>query len=81
MDRETEEWYDNQFIMFSNTGWKDLKEQIKGMINTYNDLRKINDSDKFHFARGQLDILDWLDNWEDKVETTYKEIKDASKDL
>lgn len=81
MDKELEQWYEDQFTMFSTTGWKSLMEQVKEMVTTYNDLRRIPDQDKFQFTKGQLDILDWLSGWAEKVETSYKDLKDASKDL
>ena len=72
MDKETETWYEEQFLMFSCQGWKDLMQQAGELIKNYENVRNISDNDRLHYRKGQLDILDWLSGWQKTVDEQYK---------
>lgn len=81
MDKETEQWYDNQFDMFNLPGWKELIEQAKDIRENASKIGLINTSDQLFFVKGQLDILNWLIGWENKVNEVFKDLKDAQEAL
>jgi len=77
MDKETEQWYEHQFDMFNLEGWKELIEQAKDIRDNASKIGLINTSDQLFFVKGQLDILNWLIGWENKVTEVFKDLKDA----
>lgn len=72
MDQETQQWYEDQFLMFSTQGWKDLIDKATDMQKSYESIRTLSDDDRLHYRRGQLDILDWLVGWKSSVDEQYK---------
>ena len=76
MDKETRQWYENQFDLFGEEGWKALIEQIKDMQETYNTVLDVTTEATLYHRKGQLDILNWLLEWEGVVNRTFKEIDD-----
>ena len=78
MDKETELWYENQFDMFYKQGWKDLVEQVKELRDSYNQVSTIKDEKELHKRLGQLDILDWLVNWEESVNASFKDLQNVT---
>ena len=76
MDKETRQWYENQFDLFGEEGWKALIEQAKEMQETYNTVLDVTTEATLYHRKGQLDILNWLLEWEGVVNRTFKEIDD-----
>lgn len=76
MDKETRQWYENQFDLFGEEGWKALIEQAKDMQETYNTVLDVTTEATLYHRKGQLDILNWLLEWEGVVNRTFKEIDD-----
>lgn len=75
MDKETEDWYDNQFEMFSTKGWKDFINKADEIYESYNDVSNIRDTDHLKKVQGILENLRWLCTWEQTVNDTYKVLK------
>ena len=74
MDKETEAWYENQFELFNQKGWKDCLEKAKEMTDAYNDIRNLNTSDDLWLNKGRLDMLDWLLTWEESVNKAFEDL-------
>lgn len=72
-DNELDAYFDRQLDMFNTPGWKELIEKAKEIREVSVDLRAIKTSEQFHFAKGQMDILDWLLNWESQVRQAIKD--------
>jgi hypothetical protein len=66
-DREFEQFYEEQLSLFASQGYKDLIAKVKEVREVSADIRRLKNSETFFFAKGQLDILDWLINWENTV--------------
>ena len=77
MTPELEFYYNNRFMMMSSQGWLDLVEDVKEMVNTYNNVTTINSVDEFHKRQGQIDILNWILNLRDLSEKTYEELNES----
>jgi len=74
---ELEKYYNDRFTMMSSQGWLDLVEDVKEMVNTYNNVVTINSVDEFHKRQGQLDILNWILNLRELSEKTYEELNES----
>lgn len=72
MDKETEQWYEEQFAMFSSQGWAALLEKVSDMVKNYENIRNLSDDERLHYRKGQLDILDWISGWQKSVDEQYK---------
>ncbi len=77
MTPDLEFYYNNRFMMMSSQGWLDLVEDVKQMVDTYNNVITINSVDEFHKRQGQLDILNWILNLRDLSEKTYEELNES----
>lgn len=74
MDIDLKEYYEARFDMLGSKGWKDLIQDIEGMIKTTNTLSGVNDEKTLHFRRGELSIMNWLINLSNMSEEAYKEL-------
>ena len=78
MTPDLEKYYNDRFTMMSSQGWLDLVEDVKEMVDTYNNVISINSVDEFHKRQGQLDILNWIINLKDLSEKTYEELNEEA---
>ena len=56
-DKELQEYYEEQFSMFSTVGWKDFIEDMQTLYDAVDDLGTIENEQTLWFRKGQLDIL------------------------
>lgn len=75
MDEKLEKYYESQFEMFSSQGWKDFIEDTRKIADQMNKVENV-PKDGLEKTKGQLDVLNWLINWEQTVDDTYKALKD-----
>lgn len=75
MNRETQEYYEAAFSMFSTKGWKDLLEDLTKLRDSYNDISKVQDINTLYLRKGQLDILDLILNRKQSCEAIYKDLE------
>lgn len=80
MDRETEEYYDNYFSLFSEVGWKQLMEDFNSNFTNINSIEATKDPDDMYFRKGQLNVLSHLLNLESITNTNYEEANKAEDD-
>ena len=78
MTPDLEKYYNDRFTMMASQGWLDLVEDLKEMVDTYNNVISINSVDEFHKRQGQLDILNWILNLKDLSEKTYEELNEEA---
>lgn len=76
MDRETQNWYEEQFSMMSTKGWKDFVDQCKEMKDQYSDVSVVPDLQTLYKRHGQLDLLNWILGWKEACEKAYQELQD-----
>ena len=57
MDKELQQYYEEQFSMFSSKGWKDFIEDYQNLYDVIDDLGTIENEQTLWFRKGQLDIL------------------------
>ena len=56
-DKELQQYYEEQFSMFSTVGWKDFIEDMQTLYDAVDDLATIDNEQTLWFRKGQLDIL------------------------
>jgi hypothetical protein len=76
MDKELERYYESQFDLFLETGWKDFLDDVKRAKEALPKLKEIKGAEQLSFVQGQLDILDWVLERKNLVETAYKDLKE-----
>ncbi len=72
MTPELQRYYEDILAMFATDAWKAFAEDAERMRKQYSDVRNVTD---LSYAKGQLDILDWLANAPQTYETAYKELQ------
>lgn len=81
MDKKTEEYYDNYFSLFRQQGWKQLINDFGNNAVQINSVEATKDADDMQFRKGQLNILGYLLNMEDIMNTNYEQaLKETEED-
>lgn len=81
LDREDEEWYANQMELFNHPGWKAFIEQVTIMRTAHNNILTVKNGDDLFKRLGQVDILMWIEGWEEAVRQQFEQANDQSKNL
>ena len=74
MTPDLQQYYENQFSLFIQPGWRELLEDFEGIKKTINDLSTVADEQTLFYRKGQLDILDLLLQRKAMCEKTYEEL-------
>jgi hypothetical protein len=78
MSPELEKYYTDRFDMMLHTGWKDLMEDVEKMRKAYRDIGPLTDSNELWYAKGRVDILDWLLTLKKTSEDAFEELSGGS---
>ena len=73
MTKKLETYYEDQFSMFLNAGWKDFIEDVKNLSSTMT-LESVNNEQELYFRKGQKDILNWLLQREKLHSDSYEQL-------
>lgn len=73
MDRETQEYYDKYFTLFSSDGWKQLVDELSNNAVQINSVEAAKDANDLYFRKGQLNVLAYVLNMQSIVEANYEE--------
>lgn len=77
MSPELEKYYEARFSMFLTTGWKDLIEDVEQIKKAVKGVEELSSVEELYFAKGQLDILNWLLGIKAASEQAYEELTSA----
>lgn len=72
-DYELEQYYEAQLDLFASQGWKDLLEKAEEIKAVTSDITRCNSEKELFFSKGQLDILNWMVNWETLVREAIRQ--------
>jgi len=75
-DKELDQYYDSQFDMFITDGWINFIDDVKRAKEALPRIKDIKGAEQLSFVQGQLDILDWVLERKNLVETAYKDLKE-----
>jgi len=75
IDKETEEYYNKYFDLFTTDGWKQLIEDLKQNALAINSVESTKDANDLYLRKGQLNVLAYLLNLESTVNTNFEELQ------
>lgn len=74
IDQDLEKYYNNYLELFMTDGWKQFKEDTENVIKSIN-LLALEDAKQLHLAQGQMEILNWILDWETSVKNSYETLQ------
>lgn len=77
-DKELQAYYENQWGLFAQPGWKDLMEDLQKLKDSVNNLSVVSDAHDLYFRKGQIDILDLLLKRKEACEKVFEELSNDS---
>lgn len=78
MDKDIQEYYEARFDMMASKGWQDFIEDTQKMLDAYNKIERLAGVEDLYYAKGQLDILNWVINLKQTSEEAYRELTDET---
>ena len=75
MDKETEEYYNKYFDLFTSDGWKQLIEELRQNAFAINSVEATKDSNDLYIRKGQLNVLAHLLNLEATMNNNFEELQ------
>jgi len=73
MERELQQYYDNRFGMLATEGWAQFIEDAQAIKDTIS-IDNLKTAEELWFAKGQMDILNWVLNLKTASEQAYDEL-------
>ncbi len=75
MDKELQAYYEARFDMMTSKGWQDLVEDLRKVEEVSKDLDRCNSVEDLYYAKGQLDILNFIFKLKEASEDAYEELQ------
>jgi|TARA_R110000787_G_scaffold69148_11_gene154139 predicted Ser/Thr protein kinase len=73
MDQELQRYYENLLQLFTQDGWKDFIEDIKGNSDVLSDILTITDEKQLWYRRGQLEAVNRILSYESTIKNAYED--------
>lgn len=77
MDKDLERWYEQQFALFAEPGWKDFIDQVQEIRDSVDKLNRLVTPEDLYRAKGELKNIDWILGWPRAVEAAYNAAKEG----
>ena len=74
MDKELQADYEARFDMMTYKGWHDLLEDLSKVAEVSRDLDRCTSVEDLYYAKGQLDILNFILKLKQASEDAYDEL-------
>jgi hypothetical protein len=74
VDKELQAYYEARFDMMTSKGWQDLIEDLRKVEEVSKDLDRCNSVEDLYYAKGQLDILNFIFKLKEASEDAYEEL-------
>lgn len=74
MDKELQAYYEARFDMMASKGWRDLLEDLQKVKAVSSDIDRCNGVEDLYYAKGQLDILNFIFGLKQASEDAYEEL-------
>lgn len=78
MTPELQKYYEDRFNMCAQEGWRDLMEDIDGMLDALNNVSTIADEKSLQFRKGEISILTWLKTLKEISERAYEDLNEKN---
>jgi hypothetical protein len=76
MDRALQEYYESRFATMSTNGWEQFVEDARAIKDTIT-IEGLKSAEELWFAKGQLDILNWILSIKEASEKAYEDLSNA----
>jgi len=73
MNRELQDYYENLLQLFTQDGWKEFIEDIKGNADVLGDIMTITDEKQLWYRRGQLETVNRILAYESTIKNNYED--------
>lgn len=73
LTKELQDYYESRFGTMASRGWLDFVEDAQKIKDTIT-ISSLKNSEELWFAKGQLDILNWVLNLKTASEQAYDEL-------
>jgi hypothetical protein len=77
VNKELEEYYTARFDMMSSKGWVDLIDDLQKIAEVSKNLDRCNSIEDLYYAKGQLDILNFLFKLKETSESAFEELNNG----
>lgn len=74
MNIEQQRYYEDRLAMMGSKAWKDLIEDVQGMIAATDTLSGVT-VDTIRFKQGELSIMRWMTSLEEMSNLAYEDLK------
>ena len=74
MEPQLQRYYENRLEMTSTEAWKDLMEDVEGMLAVSNTLDGVTE-ENLQFRKGEISLMRWLISLRDISEVAYNQLK------
>ena len=73
MNKELQDYYENLLHLFTQDGWKDFIEDIKGNADVLGDILTISDEKQLWYRRGQHEAVNRILSYESTIKNSYED--------
>ena len=80
-DRALQAYYESLFTMHGSPGWQALMEDAALMEADYDRLSGLKTAEEMWFRQGQVDMLRWLKNHAQLVESSYNALVEQQNEI
>jgi hypothetical protein len=74
MDKDLQQYYEEQFSMFCTKGWLDFTEDMQALYDAVYDITTVENLETLYFRKGQLDILNLVLERKKTFESTWEDL-------
>lgn len=75
MNKELQEYYEQQLLMFLHPGWKHFASHIQGMVDATDTLAGVT-KDTVEHKQGELAIMRWVLDWPEALKKAYEQLEE-----
>jgi hypothetical protein len=75
MDRQLQEFYEQQFDLFLHPGWKAFMEDLEKVLKPLEEIMTVPDAQTLHRRQGQIDILRWVLNRKEMLQAAWQDLQ------
>lgn len=76
MSPELQRYYEARLSMMGEPAWKDLMDDVEGMLKATNDLNSVSDDKSLYFKKGEISMMNWMLSLKQISEQAYTQLKE-----
>jgi hypothetical protein len=79
LDPLLKDYYEKRLLMMGDVAWKQLVEDVEGMIKATNDIQSCTDEKSLFFKKGELSIMNWIMTLKETSQSAYELLQEEDK--